>query len=114
METSSVDRADKIEKQDTLGCSWRSGLLPTLTDGHKRLRRRSKEASGIAMKTIKPLFPDQQIINDKLQLLSPEARADYNNLLKSYEEEISKSTPDHTIISDLISRASEILKNGYC
>lgn len=61
------------------------------------------------MTTIKPLFPDQQSINEAVEKLSPESRATYDELMRLYQIETEKANPDRTRISTLISEAQELL-----
>ncbi len=66
------------------------------------------------MKTIQPLFPDQQSITEaveKLEKLSPEQRATYDNFLSEYQELIKADAVDHEKIASLIAEAQELLMN---
>ena len=64
------------------------------------------------MKTIQPLFPDQQSITKAVEKLNPEARATYDELLSEYQELISADTPNHERIASLITEAQTILQKS--
>ena len=61
------------------------------------------------MKSIQPLFPDQQSINAAVEKLSPTDRERYDELLRLYQELISAEKPDHEKLATLITEAQEIL-----
>ena len=62
------------------------------------------------MKTIKPLFPNQQSITSALEKLSVEDRATYDQLLLEYKAETEKDEVDHERIAKLIGEAQKILQ----
>ena len=64
------------------------------------------------MKTIQPLFPDQQSINAAVEKLSPTDRERYDELLRLYQELISVDTPNHERIAALITEAQTILQKA--
>ena len=64
------------------------------------------------MKTIQPLFPDQQSITKAVEKLSPTDRERYDELMRLYQELISTEQPDHERLATLITEAQNILQKA--
>lgn len=62
------------------------------------------------MKTITPLFPDQESITAAVEKLSPEDRKTYDTLMHEYQEAIKADTVDHERVATLITEAQKLLK----
>lgn len=61
------------------------------------------------IQSITPSFPTQSSIDEALKKLSTSDRLRYDDLLKAYNNEISREDTNHSTIAELMAEAQEIL-----